>query len=110
MKTFNVNSDQLIVRFTCPKCGNLIEEDVSDIIPVPNWGEEHASDSENSDSMEIECPECGMQFTIEVYKNIYEGNVQIAYCDKDGQEQEIDDDDIELEESESPDYEESDEE
>ena len=110
MKNFNVNTDQLIIKFTCPICGETVEADVSESIPMPDWGAEHASDSENVDSMEIECPECGMQFTIEVFKNIYEGNVRIAYYDEDGQEQEIDDEDIELEESESPDYEESDEE
>ena len=98
MKTFNVNTDQLIVKFPCPQCDCIIEQDCSDIIPTPIWTEEHASDSENCDSVDVECSECGQQFTIEVYMNIYEGNVRITYFDENGNEHEIDDDDIELEE------------
>ena len=110
MKNFNVNIEQLIVKFTCPICGDTIEKDVTESIPVPDWSAEHATDSENSDSTVVVCESCGKEFTIEIFKNIYEGNVRIAYYDEDGQEQEIDDADIELEESESPDYKESDEE
>ena len=97
MKSFNVNTNELTVSFPCPFCGETIVADVSDAIPEPDWGAETASGSESSDSMEIECEECGAQFTIEIFKNIYEGNIRITYVDKDGHEQEIDDD-IELEE------------
>lgn len=99
MKNFNVNTDQLIVKFTCPICGDTIEKDVTESIPVPDWSAEHATDSENSDSTDVVCESCGKEFTIEIFKNIYEGNVQVSYYDTYNIWHEIDD--VELEEYES---------
>ena len=70
------------MKFPCPQCDCIIEQDSSDIIPTPNRTEEHASDSENCNFMNVECTECEKQFTIEVYMNIYEGNVRLIRPEK----------------------------
>lgn len=80
MKTFDVNTEILIARFRCPICDELIEADLSDIIPLPDMAAETAGESEkNNDEMSVECEECGIIFRIEVFKNYYEGNVSITY-------------------------------
>ena len=99
MKSFNVNTTQLIVRFTCPECNHTIEADVSSSIPEPNMESDTAHESENCEEEELYCEGCNTSFTIEMYKNYYEGNVRITYFDRNEDLQEINDDDIDLEES-----------
>ena len=79
MKTFNASADSLFVRFYCPICGELIEADLSDIIPYPYMSTESESDDDNSEVMIRECEDCGATFTIEVYRNFFEGKVSITY-------------------------------
>lgn len=98
MKSFDVNTNQLIVKFPCPNCDATVEVDVSEIIPCCNISGKNVSDSENSDVSEVECEECGAAFTIEVYKNYVEGNVEVTYHDAEGNSCAIDEDDIELDE------------
>ena len=79
MKSFNFNTTKLIVSFECPVCKKTIMEDVSDLIPEPNMLADTAEESERNESREIECDVCGARFTIEVYKNMNEGNVEVTY-------------------------------
>ena len=90
MKSFNINAKKVIVRFECPVCKVMIEEDVTDLISRPDFGAETAVESEKSDSKPIICPVCGAEFSVEVHVNFNEGNVLV--CDAEGNEIE----DIEL--------------
>ena len=103
MKNFNVNTKELEIQFTCPICEKPVSQNISaEDMPSPNYYEDTAERSENCEEFEEVCGACGMSFMIEVYKNIYEGNVQVTYTDEDGNVQEIEDDDIELTEYDSP--------
>lgn len=110
MKNFNVNTDELDIQFACPQCGEQVSIHIpAEDMPSPNYFEDTAERSENSEELDVECEVCGLSFTIEVYKNMYEGNVQITYTDEDGHTQEIEDDDIELTEYDSPEEDDEDE-
>ena len=76
MKNFNVNTQKLTIVVTCPNCRKSWEETIYEI-PEPNMSADNVADSENSTEVEIECPECGKTLTVELYNNIYEGNVEI---------------------------------
>ncbi len=103
MKNFNVNTDELDIQFTCPQCEEQVALHVSaEDMPSPNYYEDTAERSENCEEFDVECEACGMSFTVEVYKNMHEGNVQVTYTDEDGHLHELEDDDIELTEYDSP--------
>ena len=103
MKNFNVNTSELEIQFPCPKCEEMVSLYVSaEDMPSPNFFEDTAERSENCEELDVECEVCGLSLTIEVYKNMYEGNVQVTYTDEDGHLHELEDDDIELTEYDSP--------
>lgn len=86
MKSFNFNTTKLIVSFECPVCKKTISEDVSAYIPEPDMGANTAEKSERNQSVDIECDICGAKFTIEVYKNMNEGNVEVYYHGPQGEQ------------------------
>lgn len=76
MTSFQILVNSIIVRFTCPQCGEKVKQELYNI-PIPNGGADTASDSENSDDEDLLCDNCGHEFRAEIYANMYEGNVEI---------------------------------
>ena len=93
MQTFNPTASSIDIQFTCPNCGTEIEETI-DEIPFADMESETIMGSQNSDEQEIICPECGVTFTVHIYVNHAEGNIEI----KDEVDNEVDDFDITNEE------------
>lgn len=73
MATFEYNptADQLNLKFLCPNCGNIVEEDVE--VPIPDLMAETHSDSVNSDYAEIICEHCGHEMTVDLHTGFYGG-------------------------------------
>lgn len=80
MKDYNCFADSLTIKFECPHCGNEVVYDI-DYLPSPDWGADRASDSENSDDDYFACESCGQEFCIDIYVNIYEGNIVVTNAD-----------------------------
>jgi hypothetical protein len=70
-------ADAITIVFDCPHCKNHIEYDVEQL-PSPDWGAETAADSENSDDVDIYCDSCGHEYCLDIFMNIYEGNVVVT--------------------------------
>lgn len=68
---YNPTADQLNLKFLCPNCGNIVEEDVE--VPIPDLMAETHSDSVNSDYAEIICEHCGHEMTVDLHTGFYGG-------------------------------------
>lgn len=88
MKTYNVNATSLIIRFTDEE-ENVVEHEVIEL-PCPNYMGDTAENSENSTEEYVE--DDNIRYKIELYANIYEGNVAIY---NDDTNEEIEDFEIE---------------
>lgn len=86
MAIFNTNAETISLRFICPYCGQE-ETTYSFDVPVPNSEADNVEESENSSEETYTCTVCERTFTIDIYNNMYEGNVFIT--DEDGNEIEI---------------------
>ncbi len=82
MKNFNSLAKSITVEFDCMKCGTTINETFEDL-PVADMLADNASGSENSTEETIVCPECGEEYTCDIYVNMYEGNVEITSSNRD---------------------------
>jgi len=80
MKNFSVMAESIIIKFDCNQCGCEIEETL-DELPVADMSADNVAESENSDQVEVICPECDREYTIDLYRNMYEGNVEIEGVD-----------------------------
>ena len=83
IKKYDINATRLIISFTIDN--ELVEHEVSDL-PCPNYMKDTATDSENSTEDFVEYDD--QTYRIELYANIYEGNVAIF---NDSTEEEIED-------------------
>jgi hypothetical protein len=55
------------ISFICPKCGWAITDQVD--VPEPHWMADRASDMTAEDDLELECRECGEQFSAHVFNS-----------------------------------------
>lgn len=76
MKKFSKSASVINVSFTCPICGADVELEIEDL-PVPDMSADNVPDSENSDDYDVACDTCAQDFRVEVYVNMYEGNVAV---------------------------------
>ena len=76
MKTFNPLEPVVTIKLKCCRCGNEIEESITDL-PKPNYSADNVEDSENSTEHTIKCPKCHKEYICNVYVNMYEGNIDI---------------------------------
>ena len=72
---YNPTADQLNLKFTCPHCGNTVEDFVG--VPAPDLMAETHHDSINSDSEEIVCEHCGHEMTVDLHTGYYGGYGEI---------------------------------
>lgn len=77
MTSFNSMVDAITISFECPHCKNQIEYDVEQL-PSPDWGADTAAESENSDDEYFSCGHCGHEYCVDLFMNIYEGNVVVT--------------------------------
>lgn len=64
---FSPIADFVVLKFTCPKCGESNETDALSV-PVPDFTAETHHDSCNSEDFEHVCPNCGCLFDITLRK------------------------------------------
>ena len=77
MTSFNPMVDAITISFECPHCKNQIEYDVEQL-PSPDWGADTAAESENSDDEYFSCGHCGHEYCVDLFMNIYEGNLVVT--------------------------------
>lgn len=77
MESFNSMVDGITISFKCPYCGNEVQYEIG-YLPSPDWGADTAADSENSDDENICCDQCGHNYCVDIFMNIYEGNVVVT--------------------------------
>lgn len=80
MKEISPLCEAVVVKFTCPECG---EEVVSDAlgVPSPDFAAETSSDSTNSEEYEVVCDHCDNCFQVTVYNAFYGGDVEVEGVD-----------------------------
>lgn len=74
---FSPIADFVVLKFTCPKCGESNETDALSV-PVPDFTAETHHDSCNSEDFEHVCPNCGCLFAITLSNGIYGGDGEIS--------------------------------
>lgn len=77
MKSFDSTVDAITISFECPYCGNDVQHEMG-YLPIPDWGADTAAESENSDDEDICCDNCGHEYCVDVFMNIYEGNIIVT--------------------------------
>lgn len=80
MAYFNPICESIVVRFTCPDCGEEVESDALDV-PSPNFAAENNSDSMNYEDFEVVCGRCGHGFEVTIYNAMYGGEVEVEGVD-----------------------------
>ena len=80
MIPFNNTANEIDIEFICPTCNETISVTIGNI-PIPNYLSDNIGKSQNSEEQEIECPNCGAEYTAYIYVNIAEGNIDV--CDND---------------------------
>lgn len=66
----------IIVKFRCDQCQCKVESDEI-LISSPNYVADNSSDSQVSEEGSVVCPNCGKEFTIDIYVDINGGSVDI---------------------------------
>lgn len=80
MTDFNPMCESIIVRFTCPDCGEKVESD-SLFVPSPNFTAENNRDSMNYKDYDVECGNCERSFVVTIYNSMYGGNIEVEEVD-----------------------------
>lgn len=80
MAYINPICESIIVKFSCPECG---EEVISDSlsVPLPDFSAEKNSDSMNYESYDIICDNCGHSYVVTIYNAMYGGEVEVSGVD-----------------------------
>ena len=82
-KDFNpFGTSVIIVNFKCDQCQCEVEGDEIQI-PSPNYAAENSSDSQVSEEESVVCPNCGKEYTIDIYVDINGGSVDIPELSND---------------------------
>ena len=81
MEQFDINAEQITITFMC-HCGEPLTITINGL-PSANMYAENVSDSQNSEEHSIVCPQCGRCYTITVYVDMNEGNVEVKDDDDD---------------------------
>lgn len=74
---FSPIADYIVLKFTCPECGEYNKTDALSV-PTPDFTAETHHDSCNSEGFEHICPNCGHQFDITINNGFYGGDGEIA--------------------------------
>lgn len=74
---FNTIADFVVLKFTCPECGEFNETDALSV-PTPDFTAETHHDSCNSEDYEHICPKCGHLFDITLNNGFYGGDGEIS--------------------------------
>lgn len=77
MKSFDSMVDGITISFKCPYCGSNVQHEMG-YLPSPDWGADTAAESENSDDEDICCDKCGHEYCVDIFMNIYEGNIIVT--------------------------------
>lgn len=77
MKQFNSLVTEITVEFECIQCETKVEETFVEL-PIVNMEADSVSGSENATEESIVCPECGKEYTCNIYVNMNEGNIEIV--------------------------------
>lgn len=77
MTDFDQFADGATITFMCPHCHQDTSYYLNDI-PSPDWTGDTAASTENYDDDNFCCEHCGRVFSIDIFVNMYEGNVVIT--------------------------------
>ena len=78
MAIFSVTSEHVKIKFQCPQCKKDILHNITNI-PYPNMGARNVEDSTRHKDDEVIFCECNTEFTIQVYRDMYEGCVNVIH-------------------------------
>lgn len=62
------------LRFDCPRCGQQVCYQAENL-PSPNWDGDTVESSQEMDTQEFQCDSCGHDFEVDLYANIYYGEL-----------------------------------
>ncbi len=96
MTDFNPICESIIIKFSCPECGQEVVSD-SLYVPSPDFSAENSSDSMNYDYDEVICEHCNHSCRVTIYNAMYGGQVEVEGVDDVDVEEEYSEMDIDLE-------------
>lgn len=80
MTEYPLFAKSITIEFDCPRCRHQIRQVISEL-PSPNWEGDTVDTSQEVDSEEFQCDNCGQNFEVELFANIYYGELLVRKTD-----------------------------